>query len=99
MNTLQVYTGIWEDLENFDTAEEAIKRFEELKEVRKDYKGRYRLLLSEDFLRTLSANQMKSYEIPKEADFIGSIMRPYGDEYYYRLPDGTYGYEYCSIGD
>lgn len=97
--TLQVYTGIWENLESFDTAEEAFKRIDELRSIKGDIKGVYRLLFGEERLRSLPSKIMKSYEIPKDSVFIGSITRPYGDEYYYRLPDGSFGYEYFSIGD
>ena len=92
--SLQVYTGIWEDVKNFDTTEEAFKYYEELPD-----KNNCRLCFPDEILRTLSAKEWKAWQIPKDAVFIGSVMRPYGDEYYYRLADGTFVYEYFSIGD
>lgn len=54
-------------------------------------------------LRKLDAREMKPWETfqaKKEgAQYIGSVMGAYGDYNYYQLADGTYGYEYFSIGD
>ena len=58
---------------------------------------------TEQDLRKLDAKEMKPWETfaaKKEgAEYIGSVMGPYGDYNYYRLTDGTYGFEYFSIGD
>ena len=55
--------------------------------------------MSADELRALNAKEVKAYQIPKDAEFVGSLMLPYGDEYFYKLSDGSYVYEYSSIGD
>lgn len=56
-------------------------------------------MMSEEELRKLPAREIKNYSELKGAEFIGTIWLAYGDENYYRLEDGTYGYMYFSIGD
>lgn len=55
--------------------------------------------MSDNELRALNAKEVKAWEIPKEAKFIGQLWLPYGDMNYYELPDGTYICNYFSIGD
>lgn len=55
--------------------------------------------LSDEELRLIDAKEVKAWEVPKDAKYVGSVMYPYGDMSYYRLPDGSYICNYFSIGD
>lgn len=56
-------------------------------------------MMSEQELNELQAREIKNYSELKGAELIGIIWLAYGDERYYKLEDGTYGYMYVSIGD
>lgn len=55
--------------------------------------------LSEEELRQLDAKEVKAWEIPKDAVYVGQVWLPYGNRDYYKLPDGSYVCNYYSIGD
>ena len=57
---------------------------------------------TEEMLMRLDAKELKgaeAFDAWKNGEYIGTVMGSYGDFNYYRLPDGTYGFEYMSIGD
>lgn len=53
--------------------------------------------MTQDELYELDAKEVKF--APKDAEFLGTIMMPYGDMNYYKTKDGEYVREYFSIGD
>ena len=61
------------------------------------------VVMTEDELKALDAKELKPWEVfeakKNGAQYIGSVMGAYGDYNYYMLGDGTFGYEYFSIGD
>lgn len=56
-------------------------------------------ILSYDDLKDIKVKQVKAWDVPKDAEYVGVLWRPYGDENYYKCSDGTYVYTYTSIGD
>lgn len=55
---------------------------------------------TEEELKALDAREKKMYYSDlKQATYLGSVMGSYGDFNYYQLADGSYVFDYMSIGD
>ena len=62
-----------------------------------------KVLFTSEELNQLHAKEMSAPQIWQAkkdgAQYVGSLMGSYGDYNYYCLADGSYAYEYFSIGD